>query len=62
METTLNNKRAGLVAAALFALAQAGFSQAAERSGTVLLTIPTPGAVSVTVGAVASPASVTVKV
>ena len=33
METTLNSKRAGLVAATLFALAQAGFSQAAERSG-----------------------------
>lgn len=33
METTLNSKRAGLVAAALFALAQAGFSQAADRSG-----------------------------
>jgi cytochrome c5 len=33
METTLNSKRAGLVAAMLFALAQAGFSQAAERSG-----------------------------
>ena len=33
METTLNNKRAGLLVAALFALAQAGFSQAAERSG-----------------------------
>jgi len=33
METTLNNKRAGLVAAMLLALAQAGLSQAAERSG-----------------------------
>ena len=33
METTLNSKRAGLVAAALLALAQAGFPQAAERSG-----------------------------
>lgn len=33
METTLNSKRAGLVAAALLALAQAGFSQAADRSG-----------------------------
>ncbi len=33
METTLNSKRAGLVAVALFALAQAGFSQAVERSG-----------------------------
>jgi cytochrome c5 len=33
METTLNSKRAGLVAAALLALAQAGFTQAAERSG-----------------------------
>lgn len=33
METTLIDKRSGLVAALLFALAQAGFSQAAERSG-----------------------------
>jgi cytochrome c5 len=33
METTLNSKRAGLVAAMVLALAQAGLSQAAERSG-----------------------------
>ena len=33
METTLNNKRAGLVAATLIALAQAGFAHAADRSG-----------------------------
>lgn len=33
METTLNSKRAGLVAVTLLALAQAGLSQAAERSG-----------------------------
>ena len=33
METTLNSTRAGLVAAALLALAQAGFAQAADRSG-----------------------------
>ena len=33
MESTLNGKRAGLMAAALFALAQAGFSQAADRTG-----------------------------
>jgi cytochrome c5 len=31
--TLLNSKQAGLVAAVLFAIAQAGFSQAAERSG-----------------------------
>lgn len=33
METTLNNKRAGLVAVMLLALAHAGLAQAAERSG-----------------------------
>jgi cytochrome c5 len=33
METTLNSRLAGLVAATLLALAQAGLSQAAERSG-----------------------------
>ena len=33
METNLNSKRAGLVAVTLLALAQAGFSPAAERSG-----------------------------
>jgi len=33
METTLDNKRAGLIAATLFALAQAGFALAADRSG-----------------------------
>ena len=33
METTLNSTRAGLVAAALLALVQAGFAQAADRSG-----------------------------
>src|SRR3989304_8614170 len=33
MEATLNSKRAGLGAVALLALAQAGFAQAAERSG-----------------------------
>ena len=33
METTLNNKRAGLVAVMLLALAQTGPSQAADRSG-----------------------------
>jgi cytochrome c5 len=33
MEATLNSKLTGLVAAVLFALPQAGFSQAAERSG-----------------------------
>src|SRR3972149_7705930 len=33
MEATLNSKRAGLVAVTLLALAQAGFAQAAERSG-----------------------------
>ena len=33
METNLNSKRAGLLAVTLLALAQAGFSPAAERSG-----------------------------
>jgi cytochrome c5 len=33
METTLNSKRTGLVAAMLLALAQAGLAQAADRSG-----------------------------
>jgi len=37
METTLNSKRAGLVAVTLLALAQAGFSQAAERSGKAVV-------------------------